>query len=79
MVMNRVFPPGTVVRFADAHGGDEDRSYRVVFKWDESAGTVEMKLTVSQPGAPDPEMETAKTAHLEIIGWCDADGNMTWA
>jgi hypothetical protein len=34
-----------VVRFADDHGGNEDRSYRVVFHWDEVNGTVEMKLT----------------------------------
>lgn len=30
----RRFPPGTVVRFADEHGGDNSRSYRVVFAWD---------------------------------------------
>ncbi len=79
MIMKRVFPPGTVVRYADDHGGDTDRSHRVVFRWDEPSGTVEMKLTISTPGEPEPEMEIALTNHLEIIGWCDKDGNMTWA
>ncbi|WP_269522618.1 hypothetical protein [Coraliomargarita parva] len=73
--MIRKFPPGTVVRYADEHGGNEDRSYRVVFEWDESAGTVQMKHTIN----PGPKMETARTEHLEIIGWCDQDGKMTWA
>ena len=77
--MKRTFPPGTVVRFADDHGGDEDRSYRAVFAWDEVNCSVKMKLTISTPGEADPEMETALTNHLEIIGWCDKDGNMTWA
>jgi hypothetical protein len=31
MIMKRTFPPGTVVRFADDHGGNEDRSSRAVF------------------------------------------------
>ena len=79
MILKRTFPAGTVVRFADDHGGDEDRSYRAVFDWDVENGSVEMKLTISTPGAPEPEMETALTNHLEIIGWCDKDGNMTWA
>ena len=78
MIMKRTFPLGTVVRYADDHGGNEDRSYRVVFHWDEANGTVQMKHTISPPGEPDPEMETAQTNHLEIIGWCDKDGNMTW-
>ena len=79
MIMKRTFPPGTVVRFADDHGGNEDRSYRAVFEWDEPNGTVQMKLTTSQSRSPEPGMETASTNHLEIIGWCDRDGNMTWA
>ena len=64
MKMKRTFPPGTVVRFSDDH---------------EPNGTVEMKLTISMPGEPEPEMETALTEHLVIIGWCDRDGHMTWA
>jgi hypothetical protein len=79
MVMTQIFPPGTVVRYADDHGGNEDRSYRVVFDWDEVNGSVKMKLTISTPGEPEPKMETALTNHLEIIGWCDQDGHMTWA
>lgn len=78
MMMEITFPPGTVVRYADEHGGNEGRSYRVVFHWDEANGTVQVKLTISSPGKPEPEMETALTNHLEIIGWCDEDGNMTW-
>jgi hypothetical protein len=78
-MIKRTFAPGTVVRFADDHGGNYDRSYRVVFEWDEVEDTVEMKLTISMPGEPEPEMETALTSHLVIIGWCDQDGNMTWA
>lgn len=73
--MKRVFPPGTVVRYSGEHGGLEDRSYRVVFDWDEDKGTVRVKHTIN----PGPEFETESTDHLEIIGWCDCDGNMTWA
>jgi hypothetical protein len=73
------FPPGTVVRFADDHGGNEDRSYRVVFDWDEVNGSVKMKLTISTPGEPEPKMETANTEDLMTVGWCDRDGHMTWA
>ena len=73
--MKRVFPPGTVVRYADDHGGDTDRSYRVVFEWNEEAGTVKAKHTIN----PEPDFETVQTNHLEIIRWCDKDGNMTWA
>lgn len=75
MIMKRVFPPGTVVRYSDEHGGLEDRSYRVVSDWDGGNGTVRVKHTIS----PGPEFETAATDHLEIIGWCDPQGNMTWA
>ena len=74
----RTFTPGTVVRFADDHGGNEDRSYRVVFDWDGGNCSVEMKLTTSMPGEPEPEMETANTGDLVIIGCCDQDGHMTW-
>ena len=74
---SRGFPPGTVVQFKDPYA--EDRSYRVVFDWDEVNGSVKMKLTISTPGEPEPKMETALTNHLEIIGWCDQDGHMTWA
>ncbi|MGJ8653020.1 MAG: hypothetical protein ACSHX8_07085 [Opitutaceae bacterium] len=77
--MKRIFPPGTVVRYADDHGGNEDRAYRVVFKSDENNGIVKMKLTIPTPGKPEAELETAPTNHLEIIGWCDKDGNMTWS
>lgn len=73
--MRLVFPPGTVVRYSDDHGGLEDRSYRVVFDWDEGNGTVRVKHTIN----PGPEFETAKTRHLVILGWCDRDGHMTWA
>jgi hypothetical protein len=47
MVMKQIFPPGTVVRYADDHGGNEDRAYRVVFDWDEVNGSVKMKLAIS--------------------------------
>ena len=75
MIMKRAFPPGTVVRYADDHGGHTDRSYRVVFDWDEASSTVKVKHTIN----PEPDFETVQTDHLEIIGWCDKDGNMTWS
>ena len=79
MVSIRKFPPGTVVRYADEHGGEEDRSYRVVFSWDESAGTVEMKLSANMPDQPEPEMENARTEHLVIIAHCKPNGTIEWA
>ena len=75
--MKRGFPHGTVVQYKDPYA--EDRSYRVVFNWDEAIDTVQMKLTITMPREPEPDMETAHTDHLEIIGWCDAQCNMTWA
>jgi len=71
----RKFPPGTVVRYSDDHGGNEDRSYRVVFDWDEDNATVKVKHTIN----PGPEFYTVKTDRLEIIGWCDKDGVMAWS
>lgn len=75
MTTKRIFPPGTVVRYGDDYGGNEDRSYRVVFDWDEAKGTVRIKHTID----PAAEFEIASCDHLVIIGWSDSKGNMTWA
>jgi hypothetical protein len=79
MVNIRKFPPGTVVRYSDEHGGEVDRSYRVVFKWNQEAGTVQMKLSAPMPNEPEPEMETARTDQLIIIAHCQPDGSIEWA
>ena len=79
MIMKRTFPPGTVVRYADDHEGNEDRSYRVVFDWDEPKGIVQMKLSALMPDCPEPEMETASTDHLVIIPHCKRDGSIDLA
>lgn len=76
MVSKIQFPPGTVVQYRDEYAGD-DRSYRVVLKWDEAANTVAMKLTIVMDDDP-VEIETVPTDRLKVIGYCDADGNMTW-
>jgi hypothetical protein len=71
--------PGTVVRYADEHGGDTDRSYRVVFSWDEAAGTVDVKLSAVMPGHPPAKMETIHTDRLKVIAYCGSDGNIEYA
>lgn len=76
MVSKMQFPPGTVVQYRDQYAED-DRSYRVVLKWDEGAKTVDIKLTIVMDDEP-VEIETVPTDRLKVIGYCDADGNMTW-
>ena len=74
MIMKRTFPPGTVVQYRDPYA--EDRSYRVVFKWDEAAGTVEANLSVVMPNDSPAEMETIRTVRLKVIAYCDAEGKI---
>lgn len=76
MVSKIKFPPGTVVQYRDEYS-ENDRSYRVVLKWDEAANTVEMKLTIVMDDDP-VEIETVPTDKLKVIAYCDADGNLTW-
>lgn len=76
MVTKFTFPPGTVVQYRDEFA-ENDRSYRVVLNWDETANTVDIKLTIVMDDAP-VEIETVPTDRLKVIGYCDADGNMTW-
>ncbi|MGZ0710110.1 hypothetical protein ACWPKO_17405 [Coraliomargarita sp. W4R53] len=54
----------------------EDRSYRVVFSWDEAAGTVEAKLSAVMPDHSPAEMETIHTEEIKVIAYCDAEGNI---
>ena len=74
---SRGFPPGTVVQYKDPYA--EDRSYRVVFSWDESAGMVDVKLSAVMHDQPAAQMETVSTEALKVIAYCDADGNVGWA
>jgi hypothetical protein len=46
---------------------------------DEVNGSVKMKLAISMPREPGPEMKPANTEGIVIIGWCSRDGHMTWA
>jgi len=73
----RGFPPGAVVQYKDPYA--EDRSYRVVFRWDAAAGTVEAKLSAVMPGEPPAKMETMHTERLKVIAYCDRDGNIRYA
>jgi hypothetical protein len=73
----RGFSPGTVVQFKDPYA--EDRSYRVVFSWDEVAGTVDVKLSAVMPDHSPAEMETIRTEVLKVIAYCDAEGNIRYA
>ena len=57
----------------------EDRSYRVVFRWDEVAGTVDVKQSAVMHDHPPAQMETVSTNKLKVIAYCDADGNIEWA
>lgn len=75
MVTNIRFTPGTVVQYRDEFAED-DRSYRVVLKWDEAANTVEMKLTIVMDDDP-VKIETVSTEKLKVIAYCDAEGNIT--
>lgn len=70
----RGFPPGAVVQYKDPYA--EDRSYRVVFSWDEAAGTVEAKLSAVMPDDSPAQMETIRTDRLKVIAYCDAEGNI---
>jgi hypothetical protein len=63
-----------VVQFKDPYA--EDRSYRVVFSWDEGAGTVDVKLSAVMPADSPAEMETIRTEKLKVIAYCDAEGNI---
>jgi len=63
--MKCTFPSGTVVQYRDPHA--EDRSYRVVFRWDEAAGTVEAKLSAVMPDDSPPKMETIRTQQLNDV------------
>ena len=67
------FFPGTVVQYRDEFAGD-DRSYRVVFNWNEAESTMDVKMTINPEG-----METISKERLKIIARCDADGNLSWS
>lgn len=74
---SRRFPLGTVVQFRDPYA--EDRSYRVVFSWDEDAGTVDVKLSAVMHDHQPAQMETICIDRLKVIAYCDAAGNIEWA
>jgi predicted metal-dependent RNase len=74
MISKPKFPPGTVVQYRDEFAND-DRSYRVVFKWNQADGTVDVKLSAVMDDEP-VEMETISTERLQVIAYCDAEGNI---
>lgn len=73
----RGFPPGAVVQFKDPYA--EDRSYRVVFRWNETAGTVDVKQSAVMHDHAPAQMEAVRTDKLKVIAYCDAEGNVEWA
>jgi hypothetical protein len=66
-----------VVQFKNPN--TEDRSYRVVFRWDEAAGMVDVKLPAVIHDHPPAQMETLSIEVLKVIAYCDAIGNIEHA